>query len=342
MAIIIEKNNLIELAKDLQKIYKIIIPQKIQNEIVFDYLTDESEVDLDYENLNEYKNTILPPKKFFLPNNETLFIYDKEKKKLKKEKISTKKQLIFGISLNDLKGILFLDEIMASPPADYFYFKNRNQFILLAITDKIIDSKIYPTDITLQKINTTKYIAIANTKEGKKIIKSKHFKKVDIVVPPENTIETQLTNLQKLLLDSELLSNAIEWSWKNSKIWDELSEICLGCGICTYVCPLCYCFSIEDKILLDKKTCLRCRNWDACTLPNFAKIASGKNFRPTIKERYYNWYYHKFVRGYNEYGKSLCIGCARCQKYCPAKIDIEQILNRILKEYKNNQKNFHS
>jgi len=35
-----------------------------------------------------------------------------------------------------------------------------------------------------------------------------------------------------------------------------------------------------------------------------------------------------------EYGRSLCIGCARCQKYCPAKIDIEKVLKRIVSEYK--------
>src|SRR4030042_5940834 len=125
MTMIIEKDNLIKLAKDLQKTYEIIIPQKNQDETIFNYLTYESDINLDYENLTEYENTILPPKKFFLPNNEEIFIYDKEKKALKKELIPVQKQLIFGISLNDLKGILFLDEIMAKPPADYFYFKNR-------------------------------------------------------------------------------------------------------------------------------------------------------------------------------------------------------------------------
>jgi ferredoxin len=140
--------------------------------------------------------------------------------------------------------------------------------------------------------------------------------------------------MRQLLLDPELLANAVEWSWKNSpKIWEDLAERCLGCGICTYVCPLCHCFSIEDRVGLDDK-CSRCRKWDACTLPGFAKIAGGHSFRPTIKERYYNWFYHKFVRAYKEYGKSQCVGCGRCKKYCPAQIDIQEVLKTILEDYK--------
>jgi len=134
-----------------------------------------------------------------------------------------------------------------------------------------------------------------------------------------------------LLLDSELLADAVEWS-RNHKIWDELAEKCLGCGICTYVCPLCYCFSLEDKVGLDDK-CSRCRKWDACTLPGFSKITGGHDFRPTLKEKYYNWFYHKFVRAYREYGKSQCVGCERCKSQCPAKIDILEVLKTILEDY---------
>ncbi|MFH0803825.1 MAG: 4Fe-4S dicluster domain-containing protein, partial [Candidatus Tagabacteria bacterium] len=129
--------------------------------------------------------------------------------------------------------------------------------------------------------------------------------------------------------------------WKNdSAIWEELAGLCLGCGICAYVCPLCYCFSIEDSVGLDGNKYTRCRQWDACTLPRFSQISGalpdgrqGFNFHKTIKERYYNWFFHKFVRAYKEYGKAQCVACGRCQKYCPAKIDIEKVLIEIVKKY---------
>jgi len=84
---------------------------------------------------------------------------------------------------------------------------------------------------------------------------------------------------------------------------------------------------MEDTTSLDGSICTRCRNWDACTLPGFATIAGGHNFRQTVKDRYYNWYHHKFVRAYKEFGRAQCVACGRCQKYCPAGIDIEQVLS---------------
>lgn len=148
-----------------------------------------------------------------------------------------------------------------------------------------------------------------------------------------NAVCAERSPLRQLLLDSELVKEAVLWS-RNKPIWDELAEKCLGCGICTYVCPLCYCFSTEDKKSFDGNRCGRCRKWDACTLPDFALVAGGKNFRPTLKQRYYNWYYHKFVRGYKEFGRPHCVSCGRCQKYCPAEIDIYQVLSRIVADYK--------
>ena len=142
---------------------------------------------------------------------------------------------------------------------------------------------------------------------------------------------SEMTELKKLLLDPELLKDAIEWSWDNyPKIWNDLGKKCLTCGICAYVCPLCHCFSIEDRISLSGKNCMQCRKWDACTLPNFSRIAGGYKFHKTTKERYYNWFYHKFVRGYYEFGESQCVACGRCKKYCPAGSNIEEIILNIL------------
>ncbi|MBU2109907.1 4Fe-4S dicluster domain-containing protein, partial [Patescibacteria group bacterium] len=66
-------------------------------------------------------------------------------------------------------------------------------------------------------------------------------------------------------------------------------------------------------------------------------IAGGHSFRPNLKERYYNWFYHKFVRAYREYGKSQCVGCGACKHNCPAKIDIQEVLSVILRDYRSNQ-----
>ncbi len=231
---------------------------------------------------------------------------------------------------------------MAQPNQDFFYFQKRNAGTIVGLINEPISSNgQIPSggDLVLAKISGKYYEAIPLSDKGRLLLKNKFFKDEPIVLigagPKSRDAATPMPQLRNLLLDPELLADAVKWSWKQDlAVWDELATLCLGCGICTYVCPLCYCFSMEDSVSLDKSKCSRLRSWDSCVLPCFSQVSGGFNFHKTIKERYYNWYFHKFVRAYKEYGKSQCVACGRCQKYCPAKIDIEKYLIRIVDEYK--------
>lgn len=296
----------------------------------------------------------LPFKKYFFPPVQEIFSLGK------KNKINTakapKKFVLLGLNLPQLEALTQLDEIMRKPKEDFFYLQNRKQAIVIGLIDEEIDS-MPGGDIIFQKIGDKYKVWAENARVKKLIEENKEFFSTSAeddaaeTVGNSDFLRTDITgnptksefptaqddwsqSMRELLLDSELLANAVEWSWKNSpKIWEDLGQKCLGCGICTYVCPLCHCFSIEDRVGLDDK-CSRCRKWDSCVLPGFAKISGGHSFRPTLKERYYNWFYHKFVRAYKKYGKSQCVGCGACKRNCPAGIDILEVLKVILEDYK--------
>jgi len=275
------------------------------------------------------RKAILPAKQYFLPPRQDIFNFDKENGHLTSSDYR-KKLLVFGLNLIDLEAMTQLDEIMKKPQPDFFYWQKRDKATLVGLTNESV--KVAPGgDIILEKINPRQYQVLVLTDKGAKISKNKFFK--DIAKPQIKKYLIKPNHGRKMLLDSELLADAVDWS-VNHKIWDELAEKCLGCGICAYICPLCHCFSIKDRVSLNGNECVRCRQWDACTLPGFAKIAGGHNFHPSIKERYYNWFYHKFVRAYKEYGKSQCVACGRCKKYCPAGIDIMEVLSEIVEDYK--------
>ena len=284
----------------------------------------------------------LPFKKYFLPPAQEIFESAKRKISVAKP---AKKFVLFGLPLPDLEALTYLDEIMRKPKEDFFYLQNRKQAVVIGLVNEEIDS-LPGGDIVLQKIDSENYKVWLKDAKAKNFIEEyKEFfsaiggsasggEEDTPQIPQGSSLGDWQKSTRQSLLDPELLADAVEWSWKNSpKIWEDLAQRCLGCGICTYVCPLCYCFSVEDRVGLDDK-CSRCRKWDACTLPGFAKIAGGHSFRPTLKERYYNWFYHKFVRAYKEYGKSQCVGCGRCKNFCPAGIDIQEVLKNILEEYK--------
>lgn len=285
------------------------------------------------------RESTMSPKQYFFPSNEVTFKLKIGNKKTRGKAvipgITAKKFILYGLSLRDLEAITYLDEVMKKPKEDFFYFRKRRKSLLIGLTDERFD--IPPGgDIILRSLIMGDCEVLIITNMGKKLLSDLKFNFSESEKPDFKSFPNQtMPELKKLLLDPELLKDAVEWSWKGSpKIWDDLKEQCLGCGICTYVCPLCYCFSVEDSVELSGEYCRRCRKWTACTLPEFAKIAGGHNFHKTVKERYYNWFYHKFARGYLEFGKPQCVACGRCQQHCPAKIDIEKVLLDIVKRYK--------
>ena len=301
----------------------------IEKKHIKDWLTELKKDNL----LINSKKNILPIKQYFFPPKEDIFVFNKETGKLKSPDYK-KEVIIICHHLDQLEAITQLDEIMEKPNPDFYYQQRREKSILIGLIDESIE--VAPGgDLILEKINSKQYKVLVVTEKGKDIAKGKFFKEIDGLEIKKYPAEENPG--KKMLLDPELLANAVEWS-KDHKVWNELAGKCLGCGICTYVCPLCHCFSMEDRVSLDDNECTRCRQWDACTLPEFAKVAGNHNFHKTIKERYYNWFYHKFVRAYKEYGKAQCVACGSCGKNCPAGIKIGEVLKEIVEDYKKNEK----
>lgn len=270
-----------------------------------------------------YGTTILPPKEYLLPPIEEIFRYED---KLATE-IESEKTIIFGVDLDDLLGIHYLTKIFEKPIADKPYLRRRENTLVIAV-DRFSPPKNVPFDLYLMKIPGNRFAAYAGSIGGQKILKNRLFKDQSIRVP-------QVTKKKdNLLLDPETF-RAIEKS-KNHPVWDELAEICFGCGICSYVCPLCYCFETEDQMDLGTAVSpkgARCRTWDSCMLAHFAETTAG-NFRPELRDRIYNWYFHKFVRMPREFGFPGCTGCNRCAIFCPAKINYRKVLERVTADYK--------
>mgnify|MGYP002350015815 FL=1 len=109
--------------------------------------------------------------------------------------------------------------------------------------------------------------------------------------------------------------------------WDEIAESCLGCGICTYLCPTCHCFDIEDDGT--EQQGVRYRTWDTCQFPHFTLETSGHNPRPSRTERVRQRVMHKFKYFVDRLDVTACVGCGRCVRYCPVNIDIREIINKV-------------
>lgn len=281
--------------------------------------------------------SMIPPKKFFLPDSETLFnFFDNAIS----PQNALKPFILLELSSIDLKALALLDKVMIDDP---YYQSRRQKAILIGTGSQLVEEKY---DLFFQNFEDRWLVHIGSPKGHQIIFPKLYQQNSDSNQPNSSKI------IDPLFSNPERLVKAIKASYQD-KIWDDLAKICLGCGICTYVCPLCYCFYLEDRIDLNNKKCpkscqlcsgTRVRKWDSCMLPHFSEVAgprlrgsdsrSNHNFRAKLRDRIYNWYHHKFVRFPMEYGKVGCVNCGRCIKYCPAKINYRKVLEEVLIKYR--------
>ncbi|MEW6665818.1 MAG: 4Fe-4S dicluster domain-containing protein [Thermodesulfobacteriota bacterium] len=110
----------------------------------------------------------------------------------------------------------------------------------------------------------------------------------------------------------------------NAPFWEKVSFACINCGTCTYLCPTCWCFDIQDEVC--GKQGDRIRNWDACMFPLFTLHGSGHNPRDKKVQRVRQRFMHKLKYYVDKYGDGVaCVGCGRCVQFCPVNIDIRKV-----------------
>lgn len=110
----------------------------------------------------------------------------------------------------------------------------------------------------------------------------------------------------------------------NAPFWDEVQFACTNCGTCTYLCPTCWCFDIQDEVWKDRGD--RIRIWDSCMFPLFTLHGSGHNPRALKIQRVRQRFMHKLKYYPEKYGDGIaCVGCGRCVKHCPVNLDIRQV-----------------
>jgi NAD(P)H-flavin reductase len=295
------------------------------NKFAFGELESASELRLDYD------VTLLPPKKYFFPQRETLVTYNVTNGFSAKDPADFKPTVIIGVHPYDIVALLHMDEVFRETKSDPYYFEKRKSSVIIGVNIQKMSKWCFAPfmgcatidfgyDLMLTDLGNRYAISLGSQK-GEELLE-KYAKNVtdalarDIQSVGQKKREIMGMAQQKFDFAPELIPELLRKSYGESVFWEKHSETCLACGSCVLVCPTCYCFDVKDNPDLSLEHGERIRIWDGCLLEDFAKIASGENFRPTRPTRYRHRYFKKGKYLFDRFGFVSCVGCGRCSSNC--------------------------
>ncbi|MBE7035571.1 MAG: 4Fe-4S ferredoxin [Ruminococcaceae bacterium] len=292
---------------------------------------------------SEKLNTVRSPKDFFFPQTENLMEFKREGKNIEIIDVRDEKAdfVVFGVRACDVKSFDVLDRVFLTDPVDSYYAERREHGVIMSLACTRpaetcfcgtfdIDAADPQGDVTMWKTETELFFR-ANTEKGEALLA-----KLDGVTEAcdeaaVNAQQEKTRDIMKKLplagVSTEKFGGGKTDTYFNAPEWSELSESCLGCGTCTFVCPTCQCYDIRDFDTGNGVIRFRC--WDSCMYSDFTKMAHGNN-RLSQLERFRQRFMHKLVYyPENNDGLFSCVGCGRCLAKCPISMNIVKVMKKI-------------
>ena len=296
--------------------------------------------------LSEKLKTTRSAKDFFFPKTEHLVSYEMSGKEVKvvDPRKDVEDFVIFGVRACDARGFTAIDNVYLNMNPVDSYYKNRREHgtvIVLACNEpaKTCFCSTFGIDASLAKpagdvscwLADGKYYFEANTDKGKAFVENAKSALEDAdtsaVEACRKDIAEKVEKLPFAHLDLSKFQGKDMLKIFNSKIWDKVSEPCVGCGTCTYVCPTCMCFDVRDFATSNGVRQIRC--WDSCMYNDFTQMAA-ENPRHTQKERSRQRFMHKLMYYPMAHdGMFSCVGCGRCVESCPVNMNIVKVIKAV-------------
>jgi ferredoxin len=327
---ILQQDKLLQLVEACIQDYKVIAPV---DEIGYAVVCSADEM-----YLGENRPT-RSPKEYVFPQREVLLQYELcgGTATVLPHAPSTVDRVLFGVRPCDAVALPILDRVFGWGDADSLYFARRERTAVVSIACRHPCGACFCTslggspagiegsDLLLTLLRDSYHVQII-TERGQELVEQYEevFEESDQRRNRERAaVEDEARERVVELVDLQGLDERIDF---DSPVWETLTPECVDCGICTFLCPTCHCFDIQDEGNPDRGE--RVRLWDACTFFEYTKTHAEQP-RPTHARRYRQRIMHKFQYYPQNFGKVLCVGCGRCIQYCPVSIDLRRVLKTV-------------
>ncbi|MBV5274887.1 MAG: 4Fe-4S dicluster domain-containing protein [Lamprocystis purpurea] len=338
-----------DLARELQKTHAVYGPQvnAQTGQVFFDLLAESDLPDL------EAAIPSMPVKEILFPQMERIlkYSYDTQAQSVTLEKqYGEKLKVLFGLRPCDLAGIQCLDRFFLGQEfVDDVYLAHRRQSILITNTctrpwdqcfcvcthtgpaaDEGFDLDLTRLDDGyLVQVGSEKGQALADTHGWATAERRRLAEKAAVVDRCVERFPDQAKD-NKAWISRAM--NRITTGFVKHEIWEYIGQQCFECGACSFVCPSCSCFNIED-VTLCGDSCERLRTRDSCSFSGYTRMAGDHNPRAPVEDRRNKRFFCKL--SYTQSKKYLrpgCVGCGRCQLVCPGDIGLPNVVQYIRRE----------
>lgn len=322
--------------------YRVVGPKPLHGQHIFGEVHSADEMELGYP------TTVIPPKKVLFPQREDLMRFE-DGGQLVEAQLDTTPTVVLGMHTCDLHAIHLLDRVFSQTYADQHYQTHRDNTLLVSIeclqpcmpesfcksmgTLSVTDGY----DLHLTDLGES-YAVDVGSERGESLLKG--FKPArDGTIEDQrrlNRVVSEKWPRFPLRLDFDVteLPSLLSVSYA-SPLWAELGERCLACGMCTNVCPTCYCFNVIDEVDFTLSAGKRYREWDSCQLDKFATVAGGHNFRASRANRQRHRFFRKGKYQTDAFGLLGCVGCGRCAQACLVHITPVDTFNELHRRHAN-------
>ena len=291
--------------------------------------------------LDWYRNTTVSARAVFQPFAEAMFRFQKDGDgyHIELPAPEDQKQLLFGIRPCDARALAIVDMTFKDGYDDPYYLARRNNTVLVGLGCTNPRESCFCTSLGISPGESSD-VDLMLTDIGD------HFL-IEEITPAGSDLVAQASGLEEATeadearareeketahgkvtrkIDTKNIQEKLLSCFEDKEYWEKVAAKCISCGICTLLCPTCYCFDINDELV--KKQGTRFRSCDSCAFSIYTRMPM-ENPREEKWSRVRQKVSHKYEFYPMNFGVIACTGCGRCIRLCPVNWDITQTLETL-------------